>query len=316
MAQRILERGEIETLLQRSIPRVRLPERSQLFSRRAARLRELAADSALGPYLHMLAAIADAQQAALATFHTTLPTPGQIALAREHKMPPLHATSWPRDPAWRELPRTIAAAAAGAPGAPAALAALAARIREATPEWVEAQADAVLAARNAHVDTAAAPFVVAALQVHWSALTAAFVADDIGAIDVHGVCPSCGSLPVASIVAAQAPYQGYRYMHCALCATEWHMVRVHCSHCGANGKDIAFRYLEKEGVQSGEQGLAALRAETCEQCRSYRKIVYQEKDPQVEPLADDVASIALDLLLAEDGYHRVSPNPLLWQSTE
>ena len=316
MSQRILERGEIETLLQRSIPRVRLPDRSQLFSRRAARLRELATDSAIGAYLHILAAIAEAQHAALATFRTTLPTAQQIALAREHSMPPLHATSWPRDPAWRALARTIAAAAAGTPGAPPALAALSARIREATPDWAEAQADAVLAAHNEHVDTATAPFVAAALQVHWTALTAAFAADAIGTIDVPGVCPLCGSLPVASIVAAHAPYQGYRYLHCGLCATEWHMVRVQCSHCGASGKDIAYRYLEKENVQSGEQGLAAVRAETCEQCHSYRKIVYQEKDPQVEPLADDIATLSLDLLLGENGYHRVSPNPLLWQRTE
>jgi FdhE protein len=314
MAQRILERGQIETLEQRSIPRVRLPDRSQVFARRAARLRELATASPIGDYLRVLAAIAEAQQAALTTVPAALPTPEQIALAREHKMPPVHATSWPRDPAWRDVVRHIADVAAS--GAPPALADLSARLREATPEWLEAQADAVLAARDDHVDTAAAPFVAAALQVLWTALTAAFAADSISTIDVPGVCPLCGSLPVASIVAAQAPWQGYRYLHCGLCAAEWHMVRVQCSHCGASGKDIAYRYLERENVQSGEQGLTAVRAETCEQCHSYRKIVYQEKDPQVEPLADDVATLALDLLLGENGYHRVSPNPLLWQRTE
>jgi FdhE protein len=314
MAQRILERGQIETLEQRSIPRVRLPDRSQVFARRAARLRELATASPIGDYLRVLATIAEAQQAALATVPGALPTLEQIALAREHKMPPIHATSWPRDPAWRDVVRSVAETAAR--GAPPALADLSARLREATPEWLDAQADAVLAARDDHVDTAAAPFVAAALQVHWTALTAAFAADSISTIDVPGVCPLCGSLPVASIVAAQAPWQGYRYLHCGLCATEWHMVRVQCSHCGASGKDIAYRYLERENVQSGEQGLTAVRAETCEQCHSYRKIVYQEKDPLIEPLADDVASIALDLLLGENGYHRVSPNPLLWQRTE
>jgi FdhE protein len=33
----------------------------------------------------------------------------------------------------------------------------------------------------------------------------------------------------------------------------------------------------------------------------------------VEAVADDVASIALDVLLGEKGYHRVNGNPLLWQ---
>ena len=48
-------------------------------------------------------------------------------------------------------------------------------------------------------------------------------------------------------------------------------------------------------------------------CRSYRKILYQEKDPAVEPVADDLASLALDLLMGEEGYQRASGNPLLWQ---
>jgi FdhE protein len=43
--------------------------------------------------------------------------------------------------------------------------------------------------------------------------------------------------------------------------------------------------------------------------------LYQEKDPGIEPVADDVASLALDVLLGEQGYHRASGNPLLWQST-
>ena len=66
------------------------------------------------------------------------------------------------------------------------------------------------------------------------------------------------------------------------------------------------------GKTSNEEGAAAVRAETCEQCRAYRKILYQEKDTGVEPVADDVASVALDLLLGEEGYHRASGNPLLW----
>ena len=45
MAQRILESGEIETLAERSIPRIRLPDRALIFARRATRLRKLAADA-------------------------------------------------------------------------------------------------------------------------------------------------------------------------------------------------------------------------------------------------------------------------------
>jgi FdhE protein len=51
----------------------------------------------------------------------------------------------------------------------------------------------------------------------------------------------------------------------------------------------------------------------CDSCRCYRKIFYQEKDMGVELGADDLASLALDLLMSEAGYHRASGNPLLWQ---
>ena len=54
-------------------------------------------------------------------------------------------------------------------------------------------------------------------------------------------------------------------------------------------------------------------AESCDQCHTYRKILSQEQDVGVEPVADDLASLALDLLMGEAGYHRGSTNPLLWQ---
>ncbi len=33
----------------------------------------------------------------------------------------------------------------------------------------------------------------------------------------------------------------------------------------------------------------------------------------VEPVADDLVGLALELLMSEAGYHRASGNPLLWQ---
>jgi len=189
------------------------------------------------------------------------------------------------------------------------------RLRRAPREWIEAQADALLQCGDQAIDAAAAPLVMAALQVHWAALAASFTTDAVRALDVRGLCPLCGSQPVASVVYAQSPYQGYRYLHCALCATEWHMVRVQCSHCGALGKSIAYspQCWVKSRRTTAARPRPAVRAETCEQCHCYRKILYQEKDPQVEPVADDLASLNLDLLLGQSGYHRASGNPLLWQ---
>jgi FdhE protein len=318
MAQRILEPGQIETLAKASIPRIRPPDRGSVFARRAARLGELAAGSAIGDYLQFLAALADAQHAALVHVSITMPSAAQLERAREHGMPPIHASTWLRAPQWLETLEFLCAALAVRTEFPAGVHDGIAAIRRAGAAWLEVQAAAILEARNDAVDIPVAPIIMAALQVHWVALAANFAADQVKALDVPGICPLCGSLPVASMVYAQGQYQGYRYLHCSLCATEWHMVRVLCSQCGASGKSIAYHSLEAGSLEadaagkSSKEAGAAVRAETCEQCRAYRKILYQEKDTGVEPVADDVASVALDLLLGEEGYHRASGNPLLW----
>jgi FdhE protein len=314
MAQRILEPGQIETFAGASIPRIRPADREFVFARRAARLRKLAASSALGDYLQFLAALVDAQQAVLAHVSVPRPMAAQIERSSEHGMPPIHAATWPRAPQWRDTLEFLCAALAAQTGFPTGVSDSISVIRRAPPAWIEDQATSILEARNEAIDISVAPLVMAALQVHWVALAVQFAADQVRALDVPGVCPLCGTLPVASLVCALPPYQGYRYLHCALCATEWHMVRVLCSQCGASGKNIAYHSVEgtAAGKSPGDQGEAAVRAETCEQCRAYRKILYQEKDTGVEPVADDVASVSLDLLLGEQGYHRASGNPLLW----
>jgi FdhE protein len=53
-----------------------------------------------------------------------------------------------------------------------------------------------------------------------------------------------------------------------------------------------------------------VRAETCDSCKSYLKIVYSRKGP-VDPVADDLATLALDILVDEAGYARSGPNLLL-----
>ena len=305
---RILEPGQIEALGQRTTPRIRLPGPDGPFPARARRLRQLAAPGALGhaigQYLEVTAVISEAQAGALAAFPATAPTADEIARARTHRMPVIHATGLARSPAWRALVLRIASAAAGSAAASAGVREIEQRLRDASVKELEAQADALLAARTPEIDVAAAPFLMAALQVQWAALARSLKAEDIAPLEVPGLCPACGTLPVASVVRADKESEGYRYLHCALCASEWHMVRVTCSQC---------QNTEKIGYNSIEGSSGAIRAESCDRCHTYRKILYQEKDADVEPVADDLASLALDLLMAEAGYQRGSGNPLLWQ---
>ncbi|HEX4647327.1 MAG TPA: formate dehydrogenase accessory protein FdhE [Steroidobacteraceae bacterium] len=305
---RILEPGQIESSGQRPILRLRLPERSLLFAARARRLRELgqagAVGESIGDYLRLMAVVADAQHAALGALEAPPPDAQQLTLARTHRMPVIHANGWLRAPRWRDLVAQMCGAVAAAPEAPAASRAACERLRALEPRALEAQADALLSGRLDATEIPAAPFLMAALQVYWTALASRLSPEQVPELEVRGVCPACGTLPVASVVRADPRSEGYRYLHCALCSTEWHLVRITCSQCQGTA-DIAYHAIE------GESG--AIRAESCDQCHTYRKILYQEKDTKVDPVADDLASLALDLLMSEAGYHRGSGNPLLWQ---
>jgi FdhE protein len=303
LTQKILDPSQIESLDHSAIPRIRLPERATVFSARAARMRTLATGNPIGGYIRLMSSVADAQHHLQATFEAKQPSPEAIAHSQQHSMPPIPAISSDRDPAWRDvlyrLLDKIEAAGAVTPALGKVLDTL--RLKE--QEELDTQADAVLAQRYNEIDPATAPLIMAALQVVWTDLASRLDPRDIPYLDTPGVCPVCGSLPVASIVRVGGQYQGYRYLQCGLCANEWHMVRTKCSNCDST-KGIAYH-----GIDGGSE---ALKAESCDECHTYRKIGYQEKDYEFEPLADDLASLTLDLLMNEAGYQRSGPNPLLW----
>ena len=93
-----------------------------------------------------------------------------------------------------------------------------------------------------------------------------------------------------------------RFCTCWLCGTMWNLVRVTCVLCSSTD-GISFRAIEGKPD--------TVKAETCEKCRSYLKILYRVNDPALEPLADDVATLGLDMLLAAEGWKRGGQNPFL-----
>ena len=304
--QRILPRGEIETLDHTRIPRLRLPERVSVFSDRAARLRSLAEASPVGGYLLLMARLAQAQQAALKAYAPPSPDAAVVERAKQHDMPPLPAIGLERDPEWRALLARLLDEVNGDDGTPAPVAAACTTLRTLlgeSPQDLEDMASALLAGHAKAADAASAPFIMAALQVYWTAM-AATLEEKQFPVGAFGLCPCCGSAPVASVVRIGGAHDGYRYLCCPLCSIEWHLERVKCSHC-ASTKGIAFHHVE--GASE------AIKAESCDSCKSYRKILYQEKDYHVEPVADDLASLALDVLMGEADFVRRSGNPLLWQ---
>lgn len=283
-----------------------LPVTSTLFADRAARFAALAEGSSLGDWLGFLGDLSRAQQNVLPLASTVvLPAPEQLALAREHAMPPLDPGTRPAE--WRAVLRQLVAElAAATPLPPSNVAQALAALQVADDDRLEALADQLLSGEPSAADAAQLPFVAAALQVVYTRLASLLDAASVQKLDYHNVCPCCGSPAVASIVRLGAAINNLRYLHCSLCNSEWNVPRAVCVDCGSE-KEVALQEL----AGGSEQKVAAVRGETCDGCKSYLKIVYQEKDPLVDPVADDLATLALDLLLDEAGYQRAGPNLLL-----
>jgi FdhE protein len=271
------------------------------FADRARRFEQLAAGHAMAEYLRFLARISGAQQAALeAPIEVSPPDRAFIERARTHGMPPLAAQGLTRGNEWREHLAVICEQLR--PSASEPIGALLDRLRRIEPRQLEGLADALLALEYTHPDVACAPIVAAALQVYWQRIARELGASAFQELDVKTVCPACGMRPVASVVRIGGAESSLRFLHCSLCDAEWHMVRIKCSSCEST-KGIQYHSIEGKSD--------AARAETCEECKSYLKILYMEKDPAVDAVADDLATLQLDILVDEAGYNRSGPNLLL-----
>jgi FdhE protein len=283
-----------------AFPDLILPDPSCLFLDRSRRFAALAEGHGLAGWLSFLGRLTRVQHELLQEYPSLpLPDEAALAVARKHRLPPIADPSWPRDPSWRQalagLTRDLM------PYAPPPARDTLERLHAIDGPTLETLADRVLRVEFDGPDRDFLPFVAAALQVHWTALAAGLDRTKIAPLDTPGVCPCCGFLPVAGVVRMDGEVAKLRYLHCGLCNTEWHLERVTCAACrDSNG--VAYRYIE------GSDG--TVRAETCDACKGYLKIIYREKSPEADPVADDLATLALDLLVDEAGYDRMSPNLL------
>ena len=307
MQTRILQPGEIETLDRTSPIRVRLPQPASLFADRAARLLQRAEGNPIGDYLRFVAQLVKAQQQAAATVQTAPPDAAAITQAQEHSMPLLPAANH-IDPAWHGVLDGILAAVRTSPAVPEALAPVLATLQAQSAAERDTLARRVLVGLVSEPEElAAAPLVMAALQVVFADRASRLNVADVPYTDPATICPVCGSAPVASVLRIGGREAGLRYLHCGTCCTEWHMVRVKCTHCEST-KGVRYQGLQNEGSDQKDE---VVLAETCDACHTYRKIASQEKDPHAEPLADDLATLLLDLLMGETDFARASTNPFL-----
>jgi FdhE protein len=282
-------------------PFVRLPDPATVFARRAQRLRTLAAGAHLASYLEFLASISDAQGAILPELgETRLPAPEIIERARRFDMPPLDRNAMKGDATIHDTCRRLFALLAAFLKPEAAEAALT-RTRLLNDDALGAMIADVLADSIPADAVAEHVYVAAALQVHFARLAARMDANALAPVGV-GLCPVCGGRPVVSMVVGWYGAEGARYASCILCSTLWNEVRVKCLACGST-KGVGYQEIDGQG--------GTIKAETCDECGSYLKVLYEHKDTALDPVADDVASVGLDRLLRDGAYARVGLNPYL-----
>ncbi len=313
---RVMSPEEIAARAGGETPFLHWPQRESVFAEREMRLRQLARGHAMEDYLGFLARIAHQQQGLLKTFPSVpLPDAQAADRAAQAGLPLIPAADWPRDPAWRQVVRDMSRALSQEVSGKAAD--VLANLADADEVFLERQADALLHGLVTGLDLATAPVVGAALQVYWTHMLLATrdlhqgQGQPFGRIDDETVCPCCGSRPTASVTRSAGESLGQRYLHCSLCVLQWHMAFIKCPHC-LSGKSLAYQSLTgSSGDADSAAATAKVQAETCDDCGTYLKIVHTDRDPFVDPVADDVASVTLDLLVAETGKERHGVNFML-----
>jgi FdhE protein len=267
---------------------------ADLFGRRAARLRQLAPLHAIGDWLNWLAELSAAQQQAL----DILAVPAIDLGAYDPSRPPLSATHPLLDQAWQAVYVQLRTAATSF--TPSTL------LPIETPTWLREKATRCLEHAAGGLPTGTHDvgglLVAAALQVTWSAAARQLALPQVLALGHQTYCPCCGSTALGSIVMAGDGKAGLRYLECSLCATRWNAVRARCTLCD-DGLVVSYLGLEDHHP--------AVQAESCDACQGYTKTYFQNKDHHVDPTADDLATLALDVLVGEQGYGRGLPNLFL-----
>lgn len=286
----------------KAVEPIQLPDPAKRFAATAQRLDALAGGHPLEAWLRFMAMLSRAQHAVATTRApaASLSEAG-VSQAVEARLPPLAADGHERDASWREGLALLLDQLGQAELPPEARGAIE-QLRRSDAAALEKLADQFLRGGLSASDAAAAVYVAAALQVYFTGSAARLKAAELRLLEERGLCPCCGSPSVDGLITATGTTPGTRFLYCSLCSTAWNHVRAVCITCGGT------RRLSLQGIE-GDPGL--IKAETCGECHTYAKLLYQAQDTRVDPYADDLASLGLDILVAEAGYARHAPNPLL-----
>ncbi|MGF7453496.1 formate dehydrogenase accessory protein FdhE [Pasteurella bettyae] len=302
MSIKILSESEIkEGAKSYQAPALLFSNPKNLYQRRAKRLRELATEHPLADYLLFAAEVVESQLNVL----TQHPIAQDPQLQNIQDTIPLNAKTFAKSGEWLELFKALLVEIK--PKASDLVLATIENLEKTSDKELTELADRLLNEEFNLVSSDQAVFIWAALSLYWLQLVQQIPHHShLESNENLHYCPVCGSAPVSSVVHFGSS-QGLRYLHCSLCESEWNVVRAQCTNCNQFGK---------LSMWSFNQELAAVTAESCEDCGSYLKILFQDKDANVEAVADDLASIYLDVELEQKDLARSGLNPFMFPAQE
>lgn len=308
MSIKILPQAELEAQsdnrahIVRQIPLLFYPAPNILYAHRLERLQELAKDSPFADYLTFCAAIVKEQLALLKQ------DPINVDLADVIKananLPPLSLANYPLTEVWQDYLQKLLASL---PKMTSEIAELIKNLQQNSAEQLQDKALLLLKGEFDKVSSNESLFIWAALSLYYTQLASQLKGKAFAeSSDKNWLCPVCNSLPVASTIHI-GNNLGLRYLHCSLCESEWYMPRVKCSSCD-NLQDIHYFSLDEER--------APTQAECCDSCHSYLKIFNQDLAPHLDVIADDIATLMLDMKTEEEGFAKSGLNPFLFAHNE
>jgi FdhE protein len=111
-----------------------------------------------------------------------------------------------------------------------------------------------------------------------------------------GTCPVCGAMPLISSLERK---EGFRHATCSFCRHHYRIKRLACPVCGEDDHaKLTFFTVDEE---------PGFRVDVCESCKTYVKTIdFRELDRVALPVLDDLDSLALDYVAANQGYRRAT----------
>lgn len=280
----------------KQIPLVFYPSAKTLYTHRVERLQALARKSPFSDYLNFCLQIAQQQ----ANLVKQQPVELHQSIPLNNDNPPLSLKNLPLSDVWQKyLNQLLQAISDTTPQITLVIESL----LKNSAEQLQQKALFLLNGELNKVEGNESIFIWSALSLYYCQLASQIKGKAVAEnTDNSWLCPVCNSMPVASVIQIGGN-NGLRYLHCSLCESEWYVPRVKCTSCDD---------LQHIEYFSLDNTLAAIKTECCHACQSYLKIFDQDKDPHLEVIADDIASLILDIKTEEEGFAKSGINPFIF----